>query len=331
MSEPVDPAVQSALRAQSGVLLQRYLREIKEFRGRSRHTVRNYGYDIGGFLDYLAMTRVPFNRAGRMDARAHLAQLRVAGVAEASLKRRASTIGAFFTWLDREGLYSKTAHVDSILKLRYPKAARGLPRFLSTADAEALVTAPKAHSIQGARDRALLELLYAAGIRVSEVVRIDLEDTDLTNMQVVVTGKGEKTRVCYFGVPARDALRVYLKSSRPELLKRGRPAPLGEPQRALFIGREGKRLAVRSVQEIVRRTGARAGVKQRVYPHLLRHTFATHMLEGDADLRVVQALLGHSSANTTQIYTAVTQHRRDRVVASALQRARAVEDLRASS
>jgi site-specific recombinase XerD len=302
-------------------MLARYLAELEGIRRRSEHTLRNYRYDIGGFLEFLAAEGVPFERAGRSHGRAYLAQLRDEDVAPASIKRTATTVRSFFAWLGRAGLLGGAGPGDSILRLRHPKAPRRLPHFLSTEETDALVAAPDATTPRGLRDRALLELLYGAGLRVSEAAGVDMADLDLTNSQVRVTGKGEQTRICLYGDPARKALRDYIDRGRPELLD-------GSAQPALFIGREGKRLAVRSIQEIVRRSGVQAAVRQRVHPHLLRHTFATHMLEGNADLRIVQALLGHSTADTTQIYTAVTQRRQQQLVTSALTRARDIEDAR---
>ena len=316
----VDAVTRKALRARSDAMLDRYLTELEGIRRRSAHTLRNYRYDVSAFLEFLASEGVPFERAGRSHGRAYLAHAREVDVAPASIKRQATTIRAFFAWLDREGLLGGAGPGDSILRLRYPKAPRRLPHFLSTDETESLLAAPDASTARGLRDRALLELLYGAGLRVSEAADVDMADLDLTNSQVRVTGKGEKTRICLFGEPARNALREYIGRGRPELVRGA--------QTALFIGREGNRLAIRSIQEIVRRSGVQAAIRQRVHPHLLRHTFATHMLEGDADLRIVQALLGHATADTTQIYTAVTQRRQEHLVASALTRARAVEDAR---
>jgi len=320
-SEPVDAGTRRALRARSDAALERYLGELEGIRRRSKHTLRNYRHDISGFLEFLAGAGVPFERAGRSHGRAYLAAAQESGVAPASIKRQATTIRSFFAWLDREGMLGGAEPGDSILRLRHPKAPRRLPHFLSADETTALVEAPGTDTPRGLRDRALLELLYGAGLRVSEASGIDMADLDLTNSQVRVTGKGEKTRICLFGDPAREALHDYIDRGRPELLN-------SAAQPALFIGREGKRLAVRSIQEIVRRAGVQASIRQRVHPHLLRHTFAIHMLEVGADLRIVQALLGHATADTTQIYTAVTQRRQEQLVTSALDRARDVEHAR---
>lgn len=201
--------------------------------------------------------------------------------------------------------------------LRYPKAPRRLPRFLTTEEANAIVEAPEYSTPRGLRDRLLLELLYGSGLRVSELAGIDIADVDLTNRQVVVNGKGDRTRVALFGKPALNALTEYLDHGRPELAQRA--------VSALFLNRFGERLSVRWIQEIVRRSGIAAGIVQPTYPHLLRHTFATHMLEQGADLRIIQHLLGHSSPDTTQIYTAVTGGQQEAAVTAALARARVIE------
>jgi site-specific recombinase XerD len=313
----VEPAVRRALRDRASQFLDRYLADLEGVRGRSRYTVRNYEDDIGPFLEFLVERGIPVEEGGRDDARAYLARARDEQLAPASLRRRATTIRAFYRWLDREGLLAPPRPGDSILGLRTPSAPRRLPHFLSSEETGALLNAPLPDTARGLRDRALLELLYGAGLRVSEAAGVDLRDVDLANRQVRVTGKGAKTRICLFGQPARDALVAYLERGRPELV-------VGA-QSALFVGRQGRRLAVRSIQALVRRYGTQAAIPQRVHPHLLRHTFATHMIEGNADLRVVQALLGHSSADTTQIYTAVTSERQFHLVTAALRQARDIE------
>ncbi|MBT5773895.1 MAG: tyrosine recombinase XerC [Dehalococcoidia bacterium] len=297
--------------------LDRYLDHLRDVRRRSPHTLRNYRSDIQAFLAFANALDVPFDEAGRRLGRAHLAELRAADVADSSVKRRATTIGAFYRWLDRDGFELKPEPGDSLLRLRYPKATSRLPHFLSEEEAGQLVSAPADDTPAGIRDRAMLELLYGAGIRVSELTNLNLRDVDLVNRQLHVTGKGDRSRVALFGDPARQALRTYLDEARPHFVQ--------DVQPALFVNRSGGRLTARSIQRIARRHGLQAGITQPVHPHLLRHTFATHMLEGEADLRVVQHLLGHSSADTTQIYTAVAHRRRDELISSALQRARRVE------
>ena len=286
-------------------------------RSRSSYTIRNYRRDVGVFLGFLGEMGVPFDRAGRSQGRAFLAAQREAGIADTSVKRRATTIKGFYRWLDEQGELPPATPGDSILMLRYPKAGQRLPHFLTQAQVTDVVESPSRapeETPQTLRDRALLELLYGAGLRVSEAAKIDLRALDLLNRQVTVAGKGDRPRVSIFGDPARDAIAAYLE--------RGRPALASGAESALFLNRFGGRLSVRSMQHVVRRAGVAAGVLQRTHPHLLRHSFATHMLEDGADLRVVQHLLGHSSVDTTQIYTAVTRGQQEAAVTAALSRAR---------
>ena len=301
--------------------LERYLDELARVRRRSPHTIRNYRRDVTAFLTFLEQRGVAFDRAGRSDGRAFLAAQRDGGLAEASIKRRATTVRGFYGWLDRRDALLPSVPGDSILMLRYPKAPRRLPRFLERHEATGLIESHAPDDAAGLRDRALLELLYGAGLRVGELAAVDVADLDLTNSQLRVTGKGSRERVALFGEPARRALIAYIKRGRPTLARGA--------QSALFLNRSGERLSVRSVQRVVRRAGVQAGILQRVHPHLLRHSFATHMLEGGADLRVVQHLLGHGSVDTTQLYTAVTRGRQGGAVAAALARARERERQRA--
>jgi len=304
----------------AAALLQRYLDDLRYVRRRSPFTLRNYQSDLSSFLRFLADRGVECDRAGRADGRAYLASLIEAAVAVASVKRRAMTIRAFYVWLEREGLLPPGEPGDSILMLRYPKAPRRLPHFLTQEDTTRVLLGPEQRGDPNApqvlRDRALLELLYAAGLRVSEAAGLDMADLDFANQQVRVLGKGNKTRICLFGDPADEALERYIEHGRSRLVRGAQPA--------LFLNRGGERLSARSMQSIVRRAGTQA-LGERVHPHLLRHSFATHMLDSGADLRVVQHLLGHTSADTTQIYTAVTKRAQEALVGSALRRARDVE------
>ncbi|MDA0269894.1 MAG: tyrosine recombinase XerC [Chloroflexi bacterium] len=297
--------------------MERYLAYLADVRRRSEHTLRNYRSDLTTFLAFLAERETPFDEAGRTDARSYLASLRSRDLAEGSVKRIATTIRGFYGWLDREGVTLKNRPGDSLLRLRYPKQTKRLPKFLDASEVDDLVSAPDGDGPGALRDRALLELLYGAGLRVSEASNMDVRDVDLANRQARVTGKGDKTRICLFGEPARDALRAYVEDGRSHLASGA--------QAALFLNRSGGRLSARSIQTIVRNAGMQAGIRQPVYPHLLRHSFATHLIEGNADLRIVQHLLGHSSPDTTQIYTAVAHRKQAGLVTDALAKARQVE------
>ncbi|MQC17641.1 MAG: tyrosine recombinase XerC [Chloroflexi bacterium] len=301
--------------------LDAYLATLAEVRRRSAHTLRNYRHDLEGFLRFLAERGTPFDEAGRSDGRSYLFALRSASVAEGSVKRIATTIRGFYGWLDSEldndGFTLKNEPGDSMLRLRFPRQTKRLPKFLSTDEADRLLHSADGDDPRSLRDRAILELLYGAGLRVSEVANLDARDVDLANRQVRVTGKGDKTRICLYGEPAREALMRYLDGGRSELATGA--------EAALFLNRSGGRLTARSVQTIVRNAGVQAALRQQVHPHMLRHSFATHMIEGNADLRIVQHLLGHSSPDTTQIYTTVAHRRQAGLVTDALARAREVE------
>jgi len=200
-----------------------------------------------------------------------------------------------------------------------PRIPQRLPRYLTATEVARLLAAPDTSTPQGLRDRAILEMLYATGVRVSELESLNLGDVNLQTGEVRVVGKGNKERVVLLGRPAIAALRAYITVGRPEQLGRA-------STQALFLNRLGTRLSVRSVSTVTRKAGIAAGIAETVTPHLLRHTFATHLLDGGADLRVVQELLGHESLATTQIYANVTRGRAREIYLEAHPRARADEE-----
>lgn len=280
-------------------LLDAYLTRLRVERNLSAYTLRNYRADLSHFVhwwehvqgtDPLMVTRTSF--------RQYLAALDADGIARGSIARRVSTIHTFYRHLAQEGVLDR----DPLHDLRPPKKPKTLPRILGEEAVGALLSAPDPGNDTGVRDRAILELLYAAGVRVRELTGVGLNDLDLHERSLRVTGKGNKQRIVLFGEPAEQALRIYLKMVRPRLARK-----MGE--QALFLNRDGGRLSPRAVELLVRKYAVVAGIDERAYPHLLRHSFATHMLDGGADLRIVQELLGHSSASTTQIYTHVTEQR----------------------
>jgi tyrosine recombinase XerC len=283
-------------------LLEAYVRYLIAERNLSPFTLRNYRSDIrelGHYLeeverlDPLAMDRQSFRR--------YLASLRDQGVAPGSLTRKVSTVRGFYRFLAQEG----KLRTDPLAGVTGPKREKRLPSVLSKEHLTALIESADADTPQGLRDRAILELMYAAGVRLSEVVGLNLTNLDLNEQTLLVRGKGNKERMVLVGRPATESLQRYLAQGRPKLIAGG--------EKALFVNRDGGRLSGRSVQQMVRRHALRAGLDQRVFPHLLRHSFATHLLDGGAELRVVQELLGHASANTTQIYTHVTEERQREV------------------
>ncbi len=277
---------------------------------RSPLTLRNYESDLGAFARWLASKRLDLLTIDRQRFRAYLATLVEAKMSRGSVARKVSTIHTFYRWLVSEEILAR----DPLNGVRPPKRERRLPRVLDEAETAVLMTAPAADDAFGLRDRAILELLYASGIRVAELISLDLEAVDFAQAQMTVRGKGSKERVVLIGQPAVEALQGYLREARPELAK---SAEKPSRQRALFLNRDGGRLSARGVQIMVRQAGVQAGVSLPAHPHLLRHSFATHLLDGGADLRVVQELLGHASAGTTQIYTHVTEARQRQVYTDA--------------
>ena len=234
------------------------------------------------------------------------------GLAPTSLRRRAAALKGFYRFAFGEGLI----RIDVAAHLDLPRMPRLLPETLTQAETERLLDAPAEDALL---ERALLELLYAAGLRISEALRLDLEDVSLDGAFVRVIGKGDRERLVPVGEVAIEALRAWLNGPRGILVQQHHVQPVrGGP---LFIGRTGRRLARQQAWSIVKRAAAAAGLGDRVSPHTLRHSFATHLLEGGADLRIVQELLGHASISTTQLYTHVTGERIREVYARAHPRA----------
>lgn len=298
-------------RRRAEALLHQYLAGLGG-RGLSPHTIRNYQTDIRHLFDFLG-DHDPLS-LDKATFRAFLASRIAAGTAPASVTRTVSAVRNFYRWLRRENLIA----TDPLDGVRGPKRPRRLPWALDREQVEDVLDAPDDTTPGGIRDRAILELLYAAGIRVSEAAALDIAHLDLEARTVRVQGKGNKTRIAVFGEPARRALARYLREARPALAAGRRRPPRESERDALFLNRWGGRLAPRAIQIKVRRYGLKAGIAARTHPHVLRHTFATHMLDGGADLRVVQDLLGHASANTTQIYLHVTEEQQRRHIEAAL-------------
>ena len=281
-----------------------YLRHL-EAAGLSAYTLRNYRSDIAAYLrgkDPLALDR--------HDLRSYLRGLN--GTAPASLRRKLSTIRGFYRWLAAER-YIDSDPLRGVNGL--PKVGRKLPGVLAHDEMVALLAAPDTDTPEGVRDRALLEILYATGIRLGEVHGLDLDDVNMAERTLRVTGKGNKEREVLFGQPAYDALRDYLIARRLS-------ARQDEP--AVFVNRDGVRMARASIGNTVRKYGKRIG--KRVHVHTLRHSFATSMLDGGADIRIVQELLGHASPSTTALYTHVTDAQQRRVYERAWGRRNGAEE-----
>jgi integrase/recombinase XerC len=271
-------------------------------RGFSAHTVRSYRSDLAQLAGFAEERGV--ERTEQLDLellRDWLWSGSQRGLAKSTLARRSAAVRGLTAWLTRSG----AAETDAAARLRAPKADHHLPRVLTRAQMDGILAGLIGRTSGGdpgaLRDLAIVELLYASALRVSEVTGLDLESVDLDRLTVRVLGKGSKERVVPFGVPAKDAVAGYLE--------RGRPALVDQPSRALFLGARGGRLGTRSVYTLVASLLAELPGTGGSGPHTLRHTAATHLLDGGADLRAVQEMLGHASLGTTQLYTHVSAER----------------------
>ena len=270
-------------------------------RGRSNHTQRAYLGDIGSLLDYLVARKADatLNDLTLPLLRSWLAAQAAAGAARTTLARRTSAVKTFTAWAARRGLLT----VDPATRLQLPKARRTLPAVLRQDQALDAMAAAKSGTQQGdplaLRDRLIVELLYATGIRVGELCGLDIDDVDTGRRLIRVLGKGNKQRTVPFGEPAQAALTAWLAEGRPALAN-GASGP------ALLLGARGRRLDQRQARTVVHQTIAAVDGAPDIGPHGLRHSAATHLLEGGADLRIVQELLGHSTLATTQLYTHVS-------------------------
>ena len=284
-----------------------FLLELRVERGLSPLTVAAYRRDLSQFADHADGDRW---RADPGPLNQFIASLQRGGAKGSTQARKSAAVRSFYGFALREGLATRDvpALVDA------PRPGSYLPDVLAADDVERILEAPPADDPIGIRDRAVLELLYACGLRVSELVGLDTDRVDLQGQQVRVIGKGNKERRVPMGDEARERLHRYRIGPRTEWTA-GRPTP------AVFVSRRGRRMTRESVWHLVRRWTEAAGLSERVTPHTFRHSFATHLLEGGADLRVVQALLGHASISTTQLYTHLTGERVREVYARAHPRA----------
>ena len=296
-------------------------------RALSPYTVRNYRTDLFPYLDFLEDRGIHDPAAvDRNILREYVTWLNTKrrfshggkvkyGHDMRSVSRMISVLRTFYKYLQREGW----VETNPVARLRLPKLDRKFPKFLSPQEASSLVEAPLGSTPRSLRDRALLELIYATGLRVSEVVSLDVDQVSDGNREIRVLGKGSKERDVVVGQQALDSIARYLSHGRPELSTNART-------RALFLNSKGGRLSTRSVQTLVRQYSLEKGLHEPAHPHTLRHSFATHLLDGGADLRVVQELLGHESLGTTQIYTHMTTAETRKTYEKAHPRARASED-----
>jgi tyrosine recombinase XerC len=307
-------------------VFNRYINYLKAERNASGYTVRNYKTDLmgtfkrgegKGFFQFLKLQKIAdFTAVDRQIIREYLSWLMEQGIDKSSISRKLSAIRSFYRYLLAEGIIQKSPIPVSAFGRKgerssiSPKQDKRLPVFLTREEMEELIKAPDTAKPEGKRDRAILEMLYASGLRVSELWQLNLESVDIGNREIRVTGKGSKERLVLMGVPAASALQDYLNCGRPALTNR-------QGGGALFLNRQGKRLSMRGIQKQLKHYALSIGLEKNVHPHVLRHTFATHMLDGGADLRVVQELLGHADLSSTQIYTHVTKQQARKVYLTA--------------
>ena len=308
----------ASLNASFNELLERYRTYLRGQRGLSENTVRVYTTDLESFRRYLTREKLNLTDMARPVLRGYLAWLATearagspdrsvrgragsnnnqGGYARVSIVRKLTALRSFYRFLAQLGFFQHSPVPSG--RTFQVKVEKPLPAFLGRQEVDRLLDTPEESSLLGRRDQAILEVLYSCGVRLAEIQGMNLEDLNFRQRQILVRGKGAKERWVLFGVPAAEALLQYLKEARPQMAASDSPA--------LFLNRYGERLSRRSIEKLVRTYSARAGLREGIPPHTLRHTFASHMLAGDADLRVIQELLGHASPTTTQLYTHVTK------------------------
>ncbi|MDP6968580.1 MAG: site-specific tyrosine recombinase XerD [Gammaproteobacteria bacterium] len=278
--------------------IQDYLQSLWLTKGLSDNTLENYGRDLTRFSKWLQPHGRGLMQARDMDVLGYLADLSATGAKPASVARHLSCLKGYFRQQVRDNCLS----VDPTALVQAPKMGRPLPKSLTEAEVEALLAAPDTNTALGLRDRAMLELLYASGLRVSELVGLETSQVKLNLGLVQVMGKGSKERLVPMGQAAQDWLERYLKGARLELLGAG-------VKSVLFPSQRGGQMTRQTFWHRLKQHAQTAGIDKPLSPHVVRHAFATHLLNHGADLRVIQMLLGHSDLSTTQIYTHVANHR----------------------
>lgn len=292
--------------------LDEFLNYLMVERGLAENTLRAYRRDLSKYTRWLKSKKISFDEVASSDITNFMEYLRKRGLSAVTLKRNLAAVKVFHKFLVRDRFTDNLPTVG----LKTPKVPQRLPRVLSVEEVEKLLSKPVGKTPTVLRDKAMLELLYASGMRASELVALDLYDLDLETDYVRCFGKGSRERMVPFGSHARKALASYLGKARPQLTQGKRRSTS-----ALFVNARGGRLSRQSCWKILKRYADLAGMKG-VYPHVLRHSFATHLLEAGADLRFVQEMLGHASISTTQVYTHVSRRHLKEVYMEAHPRAK---------
>jgi integrase/recombinase XerD len=280
--------------------LQTFIHYLAVERGLARNTLESYERDLTQYIDFLRGQGVgSLRESTKSHILNYLLRLKREGRAAATVSRAMVAIRSLYRFLFQERMIDSdpSQHMDT------PKVEKRLPKVLSVEEVEALLAAPQTSDPPGVRDKAMLELLYATGMRVSELISLNVSDVNLEMGFVRCTGKGSKERIVPLGRLAGAAVEAYIRNARPRLIKRGKP------EEALFVNHLGTRLTRQGFWKIIKGYARSAGIVKEITPHTLRHSFATHLLENGADLRAVQEMLGHADIATTQIYTHVTKSR----------------------
>ena len=292
-------------------LLNDFEKYLKIEKGASKYTVDNYINDVFSFLDFMNNNRIKVSDIKYNDVRNYLSYLYAKKLSKSSVSRILSALRTFFKWLIREGKINN----NPLELITSPKKDKKLPTYLNYEDIEKLLKIPDISTPLGMRDSAILEMLYSTGIRVGELVSLKVNDVNMSDKSINVFGKGSKERVVLFGSELENKLNLYIKNGRCKLLKQ-------KTSDNLFLNHIGDSLTERGLEDILNRIIRKGGLDFSIHPHMLRHTFATHMLDNGADLKVVQELLGHENLSTTQIYTHVSNERLRKVYLSAHPRAK---------
>jgi integrase/recombinase XerD len=276
-------------------ILRTFLDYLSVEKGLSSNTIHSYSQDLKKLFLFFRKEKISWWKAGENDLIKFIHHFSRANLSSRSLARLISSMRSFYRFLVLDGIVAKSPATN----LSTPKLWLDLPKFLTEQEVEKLLAQPKVKNIRGQRDRAMLELLYATGLRVSELVSLKLKDLNLEQGYVLCKGKGGKERIVPFGHSAAEALRDYLHKARLKLLKRDEPS--------LFLSSWGSPFSRQGFWKMLKGYGRQADLEEKISPHVLRHSFATHLLERGADLRSVQLMLGHSQITTTQIYTHVSR------------------------
>lgn len=288
--------------------LQSYLSFLAEEKNVSKSTLDAYRRDLSSLLSFLRELGVEeLPAVGKHHLLRYMTQLRSKGRKGSTLSRRVVAIRSFFRYLIREGIVDK----DPTVYMESPKLEHKPPKVLSQEEAEALMNAPKAETPAGLRDKAMLELLYATGIRVTELVSLDMEHLDLALGYIRCTAPGSKERIVPVGKMASDAVTAYIERGRGSLLASGSDKQSDADRRALFLNHSGTRLSRQGFWKMVKSYAREAGIRdgEHITPHTLRHSFAAHLIGNGADLRAVQEMMGHADIATTQLYVSVARPR----------------------